>query len=71
MPGTPITPIPTLPTISEIKGPEHAANKAAESNDTKPVPERRKSRRMDEIKEEHMREKLKQAGGECFSGNFY
>lgn len=64
MPGTPITPIPTLPTISEVKGPEHTANnKVADGGDSKPVAERRKSRRMDEIKEESLKDKSKQGGG--------
>lgn len=67
MPGTPITPIPTLPTISEVKGPEHANSKTADNNDAKSVPERRKSRRMDEIKEENAKEKVKQSGGEKIS----
>lgn len=60
VPGTPITPIPTLPTISEVKGPEHGGSSggSSESGDAKPVPERRKSRRIDELKEESMREKL-------------
>lgn len=70
MPGTPITPIPTLPTISEVKGTEHGSSGGSnESAEVKPVPERRKSRRMDEIKEEDAREKLqiRQATGGRFS----
>ncbi|KAL0275555.1 UNVERIFIED_CONTAM: hypothetical protein PYX00_003373 [Menopon gallinae] len=66
MPGTPITPIPTLPTISEVKGTEHGSSGGSnESAEVKPVPERRKSRRMDEIKEEDARERLqiRQAAG--------
>lgn len=60
--GTPVTPIPTLPTISEVKGPEHGGSSAgsSESGDTKP--ERRKSRRLDEVREADADPKLDEGG---------